>query len=37
MDMNIAFVWMHLIVALAFVAVVIVQEDGKQHRDLHIK
>ena len=37
MDMNVALVWMHIIVALGFTAVVIVQEDAKQHRNLHIK
>jgi preprotein translocase subunit SecG len=37
MDMNIALVWVHIIVALAFVTVVIVHEDGKQNRILHKK
>jgi hypothetical protein len=35
MDMNIALVWVHIIVALAFVAVVIVMEDSKQKRIAH--
>lgn len=35
MDMNIALVWVHICVALAFVAIVIVQEDGKQKRIAH--
>jgi preprotein translocase subunit SecG len=37
MDMNIALVWVHIIVALAFVTIVIVQEDAKQQRIVHKK
>lgn len=37
MDMNVALVWVHIIVALAFVSIVIVQEDAKQKRVGHPK
>ena len=35
MDMNVALVWLHIVVALGFTALVIVQEDAKQKRIKH--
>ena len=32
MDMNIALVWVHIMIALVFTSVVIVQDDAKQKR-----